>query len=641
MTVAYDALLASDAPAFVVLADVQFMEPLTVWTAAGGGLTNTYYVSFSTQIATTIVPGGIYRRLDEVRQNATSLTARASSALVDANLGSYFHDTATNRLYVSTTSGAHPETWALVGAWCTLFFSTRAVSFSDQPLYLPILTGAVPTFQQELPDLLFGITVVSDTGTLGLLNGDGLFEYLAPRYVWRNKLVTFRLGGVGLAFSDFATVGSLRINGLAVGDDEATLMLESIGTVLNRSIPTRTWGDGVTAMAVNDVGEGILGESQPWLFGYAKDCALPLTSKLSNGKYQTMDLQAASGGVTVHAVYAIDRVTRARTQLVHVDHYILSGSGNLVVEIVSDIYHYDSYEIWADLQGGFTTATTCATVIKDLLLQLGVPVAQIDTSSFANADADATHAHTLGGYLTEPITAADVVRRLEQSAMVQTRIDPTGKWAARILDPSFAAWTVTDTDVLSWEPETDLTAVMNEVRVQYDVRHATGSLSEASASDDRVRYGSETFDSHTVETYLSDEWAATAEAQHLRFFTSHPGTRIRFEERGLTLMAAQVGDWVAVTRARAPVARTGAYEGQLLLLVALEKSLGPDVPSVRGVLWDLGGHADQIARCEGAAVDRTWAASTAAQRAYYGYTADANGYVDPADPVTRDGKVSW
>src|SRR6185436_14526180 len=123
----------------------------------GGGLTNTYYVSFSTQIATTIIAGGIYRRLDSVRENATTYTSRASAALVDANLGSYFHDTATNRLYVSTTTGASPETFALVGAWFTLFFSDVAVTFTDsRPLYWPIVTGNLPALTATLPDLLFG-----------------------------------------------------------------------------------------------------------------------------------------------------------------------------------------------------------------------------------------------------------------------------------------------------------------------------------------------------------------------------------------------------------------------------------------------------------------------------------------------------
>jgi hypothetical protein len=158
VTAAYDALLASATPDFVVLAEVQPMEPLAGWTAAGGGLTNTYYCAFLSQIATTVVAGGLYRRLDSVRQNATALTLRASAALVDANLGSYFLDTSTNRLYVSTNSGASPDTFALLGAWFTLFFSSTSVALSGQPLYAPMIAAALPTLTDELGDILLDAT---------------------------------------------------------------------------------------------------------------------------------------------------------------------------------------------------------------------------------------------------------------------------------------------------------------------------------------------------------------------------------------------------------------------------------------------------------------------------------------------------
>lgn len=164
-------LLASATPEYILLVEVQPMEILGSWTAAGGGLTNTYYCAFSTQIATSVVAGGLYRRLDAVKQNSTSLTSRASAALVDANLGSYFHDTANSRIYVSTSSGASPDTFPLVGAWFTLFFSTSAVDFSNQPLYAPLITGTLPTLVSEMPDALFGVSI-SETGTVELLNGE-------------------------------------------------------------------------------------------------------------------------------------------------------------------------------------------------------------------------------------------------------------------------------------------------------------------------------------------------------------------------------------------------------------------------------------------------------------------------------------
>lgn len=625
----YDALLASPAPAFVVLAEVQPMEVLGSWTAAGGGFTNTYYCAFSTQIATTIVAGGLYRRLDAVRQNATALTSRASIALVDANLGSYFHDTATNRLYVSTTSGATPDNFALVGAWFTLFFATSSIDFSDQPLYVPLITGDLPTLVSEMPDQLFGASI-SETGVLTLLNGDGLFDRLSQQYVWRNKKATIKLGGVGLAYSDFATVSTLRINSMTVSDEVATLQLEAMGTILNRSLPTRTWGD---TFSIDDVGEGVLGQVQPWILGVARDCPLALTSKTSNGSYTVCDTGVTAVNPTVDAVYAIHRTTRAKTQLVMTTDYTQSV---YTITIVNATYHYNTYEIWADLTWSEGSAT-CGVILERLLSYLGEAIANVDTAAFA-VSVLAVNSKVLGVYTHTSTPAADVARIFEQSEWVQLYVGADGRWTIRSMAPDIPATylSLTDADFVSWEVEHALQTVLSEARIQYDYRAGSNSAAESTSSSDLTKYGSETTDSHRLFTYIVQGADAAVLAEHLRFFRSRPAALIRFEERGLTLMQAQVGDVVSVTRSRAPVARTGAYHGHFLRLVRLEKSLGP-VPVVRGLLNDLDGQVDRIARCLGADVDLNWSAATNEQRARYGFCGDANRYLDG----TRDLKVVY
>jgi hypothetical protein len=99
-----------------------------------------------------------------------------------------------------------------------------------------------------------------------------------------------------------------------------------------------------------------------------------------------------------------------------------------------------------------------------------------------------------------------------------------------------------------------------------------------------------------------------------------------------------VGDLVGVTRSRAPFTRTGRYDGQLLRILKLTKSLG--TPSVSGVLGDLDGHADQIARYTDGVSPVDWATATATERALYGFYVDADGFLDPADALTRHGKVA-
>jgi hypothetical protein len=643
VTAAYDALLASATPDFVVLAEVQPMEPLAGWTAAGGGLTNTFYCAFLSQIATSIVAGGLYRRLDFVRQNAATLTARASAALVDANLGSYFLDTATNRLYVSTNTGASPDTFALVGAWFTLFFSSTSISLSGQPLYAPMIAAALPTLSDELGDILLDATK-SASGELALHNTDGLFDRLSKQYVWRNKTVTFKLGGGSLAYSDFTTIDTLRINAITVDDERCVLQLEDLGNILNKTLPLRTWGDGTvtSSIPVTTPEAGINGQAQPIVFGYVEACPLAYGGLTATGKdaWYAYDANIPSYGTCQFvAVYAVNRSTRAGNQITDGIDYTTSGA---VLTIINATYAYADYDIIANLrQLGTVASPTFGTMALAILRICGEADANIDLAAFAAADTAAPQ--TLAMYVGEPITGADLMRQLEQSIAPyggQVYKGSDGRWTCRVLTADIPASVVelTDADFMTWEPESDLRTTLDKVIVRYGHRPFADEWFEVSSSDDRVLYGAETSDSHRIDTWLTTASDGAVLAAHLRFLKGAPQMVIAAEQRGLSLISARVGDLVSVTRARGPVARTGAYETQLLRIVKIEKRLGAEVPTVAVSLDDMGGAADRIARYTDA-TPIAWSTATAAQKARYGFYADANGYIDAADPLTHNAKV--
>lgn len=642
MTVAYDALIASVTPDFVVLVEVQPMERLAGWTAAGGGLTNTYYASFSTQIATTIVPGGLYRRLDSVRQNATALTSRASAALVDANLGSYFHDTSTNRLYVSTTSGANPETFALLGAWFTLFFSTTTVSLSGQPLYSPMITWSLPTFSSEMPDTLFGATI-SDVGSLSLLNTDGVFDRLSKQYVWRNKLVTFKLGGGALAYSDFATIETLRINAITVDDETCTLQLEDLGNILNKSLPLHTWGDGTIGgggLPANPT-IGIDGLSQPIVFGRVENCPCALggrTPGISDSWYAVDFNLTAYGTYTFNAVSAVERTTQTATLLTPITDYLTAGG---VIIVSNPTYFYETHDIMATVSNSaFTTNSQFGEMALAILRICGESDANIDLAAFAAANTAAPQ--VLARYVGSPVIAADLMRELEQSVDGQVYKGSDGRWTCRLLTPDLPASIVdiSDADFVTWTPTEDLRTTLNVVRVRYGNLPLADDWFEATSSDDSVLYGAETSDSHRIDTWLTTSEDASELAQHLRFLRAVPAMTMQAEQRGLSLISSRVGDLVSVTRSRAPNARTGSYDTHLLRIVKIEKALGGDAPTVTVWLNDLDGQTDRIARYTDASAI-TWSGATAQQKARYGFYGDANGYLDASDPLTRNAKVYW
>jgi hypothetical protein len=645
----YATFVASQAPEVVVLVEPQPMEVLGSWTLDDAP-SGTHYCTFASQIATNLIPGGLYRRLDVVRHNDVELTAQTSVANVRANAASYYLDTSTNRLYVHLTGGVSPNTVALVGAWFTLFFSMTRIDFSDQPLYHPRVAGELPAFMQERPDPLFGLTI-ADQGSVSLTNGDQLFERLVRMYVWRNKKVTFKLGGAGLAYSDFATVGTMRINTAQVDDELCTLQLETMGASLNRTLPTSTWGDGTFPFSgfLNPLTEpGALGERKAILFGYVTNVPMILADRsTAQFRYIDVDPVITSGPATVWAVYAVHRTTGAMTQLTG-GQYIVTGNGFIVQILDTATFPLDTYDFRVDVSE-WRSSGTCGKFAKLLLYWCGVRDGDIDATAFAACDGARNEA--VGWVQREPVTAADLMRQLEQSVLGQVFVGADGRWTMRLFDPSAPpAWTLADADFVTWQPTDDFASVLNEVRVQYLVDPATGDAVEATSSDDTVKYGSETTDTHILTTVLRDirfpfttapgTWYA-ALAQHLRWFKGVPPAFVEFEQRGLSLMTAMVGDLVAVTRARGPIARTGRCDGQLFILTRLEKHLGPDAPFVRGVLCDMDGRADQIFRLAPASSALVWSSAAESDKALYGFLADANRYIDTNDPLTKDGKALW
>lgn len=626
---------------FVVLAEIQPMEILSVWTPSGGSFPNVYWAVFNSQDATDVVKGGLYRRLDEVRQDNVKLSQRASVNDCNNNLGSYYYDVATGVLFVSTTTGVSPDTFEMMGAWFTIFFSTTSIAFSDFPLYTPMLTGTLPTVTEEMPDPLFG-SIVASNGAIEIVNTDKLFDKLSRRYVWRNKTVTLKLGGRALDYADFQTFETLKINSITVDDEVATLQLENQGSVLNQSIPRRTWGDGTVDVGreVTDPTQGVSGLSQPIVLGTVQLVPGIFAGTIGGNEvwYLTDTNTGQYGSYSIPVAYWVDRAVRSGSQLLGGEYAVTAGQ----IDILNPTYNHDTYDIVANVTNiGTLPSARFGTMAAAILRICGESDDNIDLSAFVAADVAAPQ--VLARYIGTPVIAADVMMELCQSVNGQVYQDYLGRWTCRLIRPDIpdAYAALTDADFVSWTPRADLTTSLNEVRVRHSHRPYLDDWIEETASDDATAYANENSDSHRIETWLTSSVDAGEHAHHMRFLKSRAGMTIEAEQRGLGLLRARAGDLVSVTRQRGPIGRTGTLDGHLFRIVKIEKALGPEAPVVKVWLNDLHGQTDRIGRCLDADVDIDWSTATAAQRATYLFCSDTKGYIDPADPQTRHAKVPY
>ncbi len=626
--------LASVSVDRVVLAEIQPAEALTgTWTAQGPTNPQVYAYTWPSFIQTGVIPGGLYRRLDEVRQNGTLLAAQGSVAACQSVLGSYYYDQSAGTLYVSTTTGSSPAVFASVAAFFTLFVATAPMDFVGDRLYEPLLTGVLPAVSSEAQDAFTPVTSIAE-GVLDLVNGHGLWDAMATAYVWRNKRVRLFLGGGRMLRSAYEQVASLRIDGLAIGDDVARLSLRSQAYLLEQTLPLAT----VAATLYPYAADEVVGTYRPLLWGLVRDIpALCVDAYHRRDPSFTgapvgfadvylvadPDAQALTSVPAVRAVRRDDGVT---THALAFEQYSVNLAA-CTVTVTDPTYRADQWQIRVDATGVSDGAggylSTAGEIAKDILRTLGAASTDIDADSFAEADAAAPFA--LGLWVREPVQASEVIVTLQQSVLGTVWVGRDGRWRMRVFDPSATATagTVLDTDVAQWVPVERIDPIYPEVRVYFATNPATGEARLTTAEDSATRYLYETVDGLTVRTALLDYSAAVTMAQRYLLLAKSADVQVDVDLRGPELLLAELTDQVSVTRTRAP---GGALAAQRFEILAREVRLDPVALRVRlGNLGGLSGLVGRIGVVANASVPAgAYGASTATEQATYAWWHDDN-----------------
>ena len=187
-------LLADPQSKKIFLVELNLAEELTDW-ALTGGQANTYEMSFLEETVTLADDSTetLRKVLSSVEEDGTALTERDSIATVEANAGSYWHDTAAELVYVHPAGGDDPDDHTILGFFW-LYFATEGIELEGnyyEP-YVPL--HGLPAFGQRNPNVHWGATEIG-AGTLVLLNGRGFFDQISKTLLWTHKEVRVLLGG--------------------------------------------------------------------------------------------------------------------------------------------------------------------------------------------------------------------------------------------------------------------------------------------------------------------------------------------------------------------------------------------------------------------------------------------------------------
>lgn len=613
-------------------------------------LTNTYRTTWSRHLTDVPVSGGIVVQLNYVKENATSLTSRASASDVNSNAGSYYYDHAASLIYVRTTGTVDPDTLSFVGAVFSFTLSTAPKAFTNGPFYDPRLTDAtLPSISARQEDFLSGL-IAYPSGEIAVNNADGLFDDLATSLYWEGFTVTFRSGGDALGFSDYevmATMGTAQTP--AASDTVLKVPLRSVSGALNIAVPTTTYEDffgGIIPAYQNNTGKYL-----PLVYGNVLAMPLRLLGRAADpgdwsiggrARYVVTD-PTGTGGTQITndrtlLVTAVNRTTGAVTALDpsgSPQDYIV-GFPAYYIDILESAYSPDTYDFYANV---LTTSgtRTIGQILKAILNKAGVPDADIDTASFNQADLDAPF--ILSVYIPELTTVAEAILPILRSVLGVLYRAKTGLWTLKIWDPS-CDWANTplylEQEFGAFEPSADIQEPLAyQVRVRYAQRLRYDYWPTVTSTDGVTRYGRPGSGTLDIDTKLTDAADAAAMAGRYRALASQPTRRIDVElpTRALTLDPLEK---IRVTRARA---HGGVLDKEPFQISAFTKRLSDQRMSAQ--IDDQRGLGDVIKK---AAADGTagWDTATEAERRTYGYAHDdATERVDSADATTYHHAEAW
>lgn len=615
---------------------------LTGWTGTAGQ-PNTYQIAITNRTAAVGSLGTLYRRVTGVRINGAELTAQTSIANVNANAGSWYWDEAAGVLYARTAGAAvDPDTLASVAARVTFYLATAplvlettdgvassAIYFA--PMFAP--TDA-PADVAEIDDVLSGRKTTIG-GSLALVNEDGAWfplVALESGYTFRNQRVIYRVGGTyrgqSLGYSEFQTIGTMRVADVAVDEVVCTFALNPIVQLADVTVPVTPCFEAEYPA----LGDGVRGLFKPLIYGRAWVAPL-LTSTAGLGTWTVADA-AYQNLFAVHAVEAVDKSTGAIAGLSPGLDYTANLT-TCTIALVSDRFSYLTHTIRCDvtgkttITGGATGArgylSTFGEIAEDLIRTfVGAASSDIDAAGFAEANADARQ--ELAVVLTSPrslasviATAEDAQPSLERSVNGTIQQTRAGQWTARVWDPIADTATIAALrreDLAGFAPQPRLEKITTAVRVfyQYDGRSDTYAAVERIDQPRRSLTG--TTDRRDVYTFLRAPGDAEVMAKRYEAIEAFCGLEIDFAERGTLLALSTVGERVAVTYAPAPHT-SGAYTGRVFALVRLTRGYAPRM-TIAGQLRDVDRITNRAGRWKSTG-SPNYASSTPTQRAASGY----------------------
>jgi hypothetical protein len=495
----------------------------------------------------------IDRKFYALQFNNTSLTLRASIALVEANDGSWFQDSA-GVVYVNPPTGESIYTESVQGVLLYTFskgpnkiFDAKT-TLARSNCYFESRINSIPALSLRIEPRFSGVGQIGG-GTCELLNGDGFFDELDDVDWWR---ASFYMGAdtdrATMSYADYEPLGSYRVEDWKSDRSKFTLSLKEPKNVLSQRIPVETF----TREDYPNIDQNNIGKIVPRIYGRVYG-ATPIC----------VDAGAKRFKICGHAVYEISEV-RIEENNAWIQIPIASkdeSNGEFTLGADWDSNQPVCVDVIGRENADGSPMVNWSDVVLDLLEYIGET--EFDTDSFD----DAHDALTVGTYSTGQentflraslnIDAATTVQELISKACnaagAFVYVNASGEWHFEVYRPlrlTDVSASYDETDILlgTFSKREDIREVFSKVSVNFAHRFAEdwaqNVVYEREQNQHRAGVGSVVL--KEIDAPLSEERDAQYYAQRLLTTDGEPLTKIMFAVKWRGLLR-KPGEQVAVS----------------------------------------------------------------------------------------------
>jgi len=569
--------------------------------------------------------------------DGVALTTQASIAAVDANAGSYWHDTANGLFYIHAPDNGSPNHHTVI-VYFWVYFATKGIVL-DGRYYEPyIASDGIPAITQETQQIHWGASQIS-SGSVKMINSRGFFDQITKRWIWNNKDIRLLLGGDALPYSEYTSIFAGRIMQATFTKTSFTLDIESKAFALLRSLPINSYWKS-TWPNLESAAEG---KAIPYFWGVYDVTQAPLCTCI-NTAYAATTYQFKICDCTYHAIRSItqayvDYGAGAGWQTIAHGNEDLTN-GTFTINAASFVV--GTSKVKAALEGyhvGGVLIEGAPEIAEDILLnQCGYAAADLNAASFIASKAISDCA--LNVPVESVASALTIIETICQSDLAFFDEDGAGLLRYRTWEPSTIGTlpVLAKEDILA-EPEIieDSSQLYWKVKAGYSYQCAAATCLYTESSNDESKYKYGRDDYLTINTYHRTKAGADTITGRINWVTRNPSPVIT-----LQLKAGQIdknlGDKIKVTLARAPQQAAGGYDERVFEIISKEVSCFPLMVTVRGRdLMDYGANVGFIM----ADTAPDWATATVQERDDSGFWCDDDGLCLTSDPTSLNKSLWW